>query len=179
MISHSWRRDCGSKPGRRLVEEQQIRIADQRAGHGQPLLLAARQLAHQRLGFFFQRDACDHVGRLKTFAIETAEQGQRLQDGELFREPRFLQRDADPLADFIIGLAPSQPQYFDVAGSRGQQALEDFDGRRLAGSVGSQQSEAFAALDVQIEPAHGVDRRPPFVALDEIRAADSQWHGRA
>ena len=34
------------KPRCRLVEKQQLRIADQRAGHRQPLLLASRESAH-------------------------------------------------------------------------------------------------------------------------------------
>ena len=34
--------------GRRLVEEQQLRVADQGAGHRQPLLLAAGELARRR-----------------------------------------------------------------------------------------------------------------------------------
>ena len=42
------------------------------------------------------------VGRgLEAVAVETAKQPQRFQHGELFAQARFLQRDADPLADFV------------------------------------------------------------------------------
>ena len=55
MMSQSCRRDCGSRPGRRLVEEQQLRVADQRAGDGQPLLLAAGELADAGVGLLLER----------------------------------------------------------------------------------------------------------------------------
>ena len=39
---------------RRLIQKQQLRIADQRARHGQPLLLPARQPAYARLSLLFE-----------------------------------------------------------------------------------------------------------------------------
>ena len=36
------------EPGRRLVEEEQLGVADQRAGEREPLLLPARELADPR-----------------------------------------------------------------------------------------------------------------------------------
>ena len=42
--------------GRGLVEEQQLRVADQRAGHGQALLLPAGEGAHARLRLLRELD---------------------------------------------------------------------------------------------------------------------------
>ena len=65
ISSQSWRRDCGIEPGGRLVEEEQLRVADQRAGQRQPLLLAAGELADPRVALLLelhQRDAPRSAG---------------------------------------------------------------------------------------------------------------------
>ena len=49
------------EPGRRLVEEQQLRIADQRAGEREPLLLAARQRADARAPLLLELHEPDDV----------------------------------------------------------------------------------------------------------------------
>ena len=93
------------------------------------------------------------------------------QHGELFGQPRFLQRDADPLADLVVGPAPLQAQHFAPRRrSACQQPLEDFDRGGLAGPVRAEQAEALAAARPPVEPAHGLDRRLAVVSLDEVRA---------
>ena len=99
------------------------------------------------------------------------------QHGELFGQPRLLQRDADPLANLVRLAAPVVAQHFDLAGRGLEQAFEDFDRRRLASAVGAQQAEALALLDRQIESAHRLHRRLAVVSLHQIVAADGE-HGR-
>ena len=50
------------QPGRRLVEEQDVRLADQRARDRQPLPLAARQLADPRVTLLSQLDVGQQRG---------------------------------------------------------------------------------------------------------------------
>ena len=49
------------EPGRRLVEEQQVRIADERAREGEPLLLSPRERADPRVTLFLQLNQPDQV----------------------------------------------------------------------------------------------------------------------
>ena len=163
--------------GRRLVEKQKLRIADQCAGDGQPLLLSAGEIANPRLGFLFERNLRHRLFRLDSLPVEAAEERERFADGELFGESCFLQRDADSLPDFIVLLAPTEAQDFDVAGRGVEQPFEDLDRGGLAGAVGSEQAEALALLDSQIETAHGLDRRLAVVALHEIGATNCEHIG--
>ena len=56
-------------------------------------------------------------------------------------------------------IGPSRP---DVAGTARAVALEDLDGRRLAGAVGAEQPEDLTGPDLEVDPAHDhvVGRRP-------------------
>ena len=113
------------EPRRRLVEEQQLRIADQRAGHGQPLLLPARELADPRVGFFFQRDA-RHALR----------SGRAPRDRSCETASAFPARSAFPTAASLAARCrsagesrrpppPAQPQHLDLAGGRRAAALRE------------------------------------------------------
>ena len=77
--------------------------------------------------------------------VEAPEERDHLADGLLVGKPRFLERDADPLAD-PSGLAYAQLQAEDLDLARGRlvQPLEDLDGGRLARAVGAEQAEALA-----------------------------------
>ena len=61
--STSWRVRT-STPGRRLVHQQQVGLAEQRAGHEHPLLLAARQFADVTVGEVADAEPVEHVGDL-------------------------------------------------------------------------------------------------------------------
>src|SRR3954447_3558058 len=75
---------------RRLIQEQNSRIADQRRRGGEPLPLAAGELSHPRICFFRELQLLHHFGGWARLAIETREQLDRFTNGELFGEPRFL-----------------------------------------------------------------------------------------
>ena len=111
---------------------------------------------------------------LDPLAIEAAEQRERFADVELFGEPRLLQRDADPLADLIVLLAPAKAEDLHLAGSGVEQAFEDFDRGGFARAVGTQQAKALALFDCQVETAHRIDRRFAVVALHKLGAANGK-----
>ena len=56
ITSQRLRRACGSRPGRRLVEEHDLGVVHEREGDREALLLAARELARLRLGLLLEPD---------------------------------------------------------------------------------------------------------------------------
>ena len=96
----------GIEAGGRLVEKQQLRIAHQGHGHGQPLLLPAREVLDPRVRLLLQRNPGDGGRRLDAVAIESCERGSRSRDRELVGKTRFLQRDADAAANRLRIVAP-------------------------------------------------------------------------
>ena len=54
IASQAVRRAAGSKPGRRLVEEDELGVADEREGEVQAPLLAAGQRARDVVGLLVQ-----------------------------------------------------------------------------------------------------------------------------
>src|SRR5436309_3243288 len=58
----------------RLIEEEQLRVADEGAGHGQALLLAAGELADVGVGLLGQLHLLQGGARRQALAVEAAEQ---------------------------------------------------------------------------------------------------------
>ena len=69
---------------------------------------------------------------------------------------------------------PGAAQNFDIAGSRFQQAFQDFDGRGFACAVGTQQTKALAGLDGEVQAAYGFYF--PFIGLAQIATLDGDGH---
>ena len=63
----------GIEAGRRLVEKDQVRIADDRAGEREPLLLSAGQLADARIALLVELDDMDHVVDRPAALVEAPE----------------------------------------------------------------------------------------------------------
>ena len=99
---------------------------------------------------------------------------ERLQHPQLVGELGLLELDADALAQGLRrSLSQVGPQHLHRPGVGGVQALEDLDGRGLAGAVGAEQTEALAGAHLEVDPIDG-DQGP--VALDETAAAESGRH---
>ena len=60
------------KPGGRLIEKQQLRIADERTSNSESLFLPARKLADSRVSFFFERDGVNNFVDAVPALLETA-----------------------------------------------------------------------------------------------------------
>src|SRR5581483_926973 len=98
-----------------LVEEEEIGIADESAGHGEALFLAAGKLADARILLLFELHESDHLGGRGSFGEEAAEEADGFEDGELVGELGFLQLDAEALAELVRVTAPLQAEDFDLA----------------------------------------------------------------
>ena len=165
----------GVESGGRLVEEEQIRIGNERARDGEALLLSARKLLHPRAAFLAQSDEVEHLIDLTPARKEAAEEEGHLFDRQLVGQMRLLQRDADPVAERRLVFVPAHAEHFDLAARRRIEALEDLAGRGLPRAVRPQKSEALPAANLEIEAVDGGD---VVVPLDEAAAADGEFHQR-
>ena len=136
-----------------LVEEQQLGIADQRAGHGQALLLAAGKRAHAGIAFFFELGSGDDFVHRDAAMEKAAEKAEGFENRELFRELRFLELNADALAQIGGMVTPVSAEKNDLAGIGSSQAFADFDGGGFACAVGAEQAEAFAGVTSRSRPS--------------------------
>ena len=131
--------------GRRLVEKQQVRIADERAREREPLLLSARERADARVALLLELHQRDHLVRRRA-ALDRS-----CGTGAASRARSACRRAASPAAGCrAAGAAPARPapsagrapRRRPTSGCR--QALADLDRRRLAGAVRAEQAEALA-----------------------------------
>src|SRR6185436_9394224 len=79
--------------GGRLVEKQQLRIPDERAGDGEPLLLSAGQSADAGQSLLAELDLIDDLANVACLTVEALEKRERLVDGELLGELGILELD--------------------------------------------------------------------------------------
>ena len=144
--------------GGRLVEEDQLRTADQRQGQRQPLLLPAGQPLDRgrvrrrsaRPGRAARRSRAGARRRRRTARSSSTARAPRCSRR---RRPAASRRPA--VAARRASRSGSRPSTRTAPASGRAEALADLDGRRLAGAVRAEQREHLAALDGQRQP---VDR---------------------
>ncbi len=96
----------GVEAGRRLVEEEQLGVADQRHADVEPPLLAAGELARPLVGFPSRpTSAIDLLDRARVAEVAGVEL-ERLAHGQVGIEAVRLQDDADPVAPGAPGVLP-------------------------------------------------------------------------
>src|SRR6185312_12848018 len=143
--------------------------ADQGTGHGQALLLAARELADPGVAFLLQGEADEHGFRVPSSPVEGAEEAHRLEHRQLLVELCLLERDTEPFAKLAPVALPGAAQDLHLTRVRFGEALENLDRGRLAGAIGPEEAEALAAANFEIE---AVDGDYVGVALHQSGAAD-------
>src|SRR6478672_6354179 len=87
------------EPRRRLVEEQQLRVADDGAGEREALLLSAAQLPDARLALLTELYDVDHLVHTPAALVEAAEEHHGLLHRQLLGELRLLKLDAEALTE--------------------------------------------------------------------------------
>jgi hypothetical protein len=144
------------EPRRRLVEEDQLGIADERQRQVEPALLTARERAHVGVGLLLQAGDRDDLLDVARARVEVGEVAQRLARRDVAVHPGRLQDDADALAQRPRALLWVVSEHrHDPARARAV-ALEDLDGRRLPGAVGPEQAEDLAGGDLEVQAPHGL-----------------------
>src|SRR4051812_41602760 len=162
----------GIQSRRRFIEKEQVRIADDRAGEGQALLLAAGQLADASVALFIELDAGDHLIDLRAGLVEAAKETQRLVDRELFTQLRVLQLYPKPLTETLFVVFPGHAEDRDFAFVGLEQPFADFYGRRLARAVRPKKAEALSGGDLEVQ---SVDRYDIVIAFTE--SANGERYG--
>ena len=157
---------------RRLVEEQNPRVVDEREREVKPTLHPTRVAADAAIGGLVQSDALEQLvaapGSVRAReALERGLQSQVLAAGEHRVERGLLQRGTDRRAhlralahDVVAG---------DARGSRrgGQQRGQHQHRRGLSGAVGSEEAVDLARRYDEIDPVDGA--RPLAELADELR----------
>ena len=162
--------ELGVEVRERLVEEEQLRLDDERAGQRHALLLAARQLAREAVAEALEADQAQRLRDL-------------LPDGGR-SEPAHLEPEGDVLGGREVGeegvaledepgVPPVGRQHGDVAGAepnaagrRLDESPDHAEGRRLAAPAGPEQDDQLALLDgerdIADDPVLGVALRQPL-----------------
>ena len=158
----------GVEARRRLVEEHQLRIADQRQRDIEAALLAAGELLRARV-------ALPRSGRrARSSPPPPADAGSSRRRARRARAPsarRASCRTAAPgrRASATARSAAAGPRRARCTSPRvaGPVPLEDLDGRRLPGAVGTEEREHLAVPDLEVDPAHDL-----LVAVGLAQPAD-------
>src|SRR5439155_24243 len=84
--------------GRRLVEEDQLRVADEREPEVEPTALAAREASDELVALLPEADQLDHLVDRARLRVVAGEEAQVLRDAQRLVHGRGLEHDADPVA---------------------------------------------------------------------------------
>ena len=156
--------------GRGLVEKQQLRIANQGAGHGQPLLLPAGKAAYAGMALFFKLRGANRLVDRDAVAKETAKKPERLLDGKFVRELGFLELNTDALAKFAGPCGPVQAEHFHRPFVGIGEAFADFNGGGLPCPIGAEQAKALTLHDFEIEPIDSLHVGKGFLQAPQQQA---------
>src|SRR4051795_591875 len=164
---------------RRLVEEDQLGVADEREREVEAAQLAAAQRARVRVGLVPQPREVEDLVNVARGGVEACPMGDRLAHRDVPVHARALEHDAHALAQLVGPLLRVVAEHgHDPARARAV-ALEDLHRGRLARPVRAEQPEDLARRDLEVDTAHGV-----MVAVALVQVADEDGrcggahHGR-
>jgi hypothetical protein len=157
---------------RRLVEEDEVGVADERDAEIEATLLASRERLHLVVRLLREADEPDHLVDVPRLRVVAGEDAVDLARGQPRPELGLLQDDADPLPERPLCLPGVEAQHPHLACVALAVALEDLHGRRLPGAVRAEQPEDLARADLEVDPADGLD-----VAVRLAQAADRDGAG--
>ena len=140
---------------RRLVEEQDVGVADEAEREVQAPALPAGERAGAGVALGVELDEVDELVGAEAARVPAAVHLQQLADRQLLLDAGGLQDDADPVAQLARRGAGVIPEDRDAPRRRDAVALGDLGDRRLAGPVGPQQAEHLAVGDVEADAADG------------------------
>ena len=154
MTSQAVRRAAGSKPGGRLVQEDDVGVADQRERDIKTPSLPTRKIMRERVRLLSQSHQRDRVIDITGRSVVTRVQLHAL----TYRQARlglgFLQHNADTISPSGVALCRVNPKDMHLTVCAVPKPLENLHGRGLASAVRTQEREDLSRPHVQIHTAH-------------------------
>ena len=164
--------------GRRLVEQNQLGLVHQRAGERQLLLHAAGEAIRQTVA---ERCELRHLEEpaatslVVRDAMDLGEEGHVLVDREIAVQAEALGQVTDPLRNPPVIARRILVEDAHLARVSVKQAAHQSNRRRLAGAVGSDETEHLAACNLE---GQARQRLGAAVALDDAGERDCSLVGR-
>ena len=161
--------------GRGLVEEDELRVADEGEPEVETTQLPARECPHARSGALLEADELDHLADVPRARVVAGEEVERLAHRERRVHGGGLEHDSDArpkrcAAGFGIDAEDAR-----LAAVAAPVALEDLDRRRLPGAVRAEEGEHLTCLDAEVE---AVEHLPRAVRLPEVDDLDRRQRSR-
>jgi hypothetical protein len=146
--------------GRRLIEDEQVGILDQRIGDAQPLEHAPRIRLDERIGPIAQTDLDEdlvdgRLGDIARDAIESSRIAQVLATGHVAVEADLVGHVAHPSLDLERPARRIEAHHPRSTRGRLGETQEHQDGRRLARAVLAKQAEDLAGSHLEVEVIDG------------------------
>src|SRR6185312_3178720 len=141
--------------GGRLVEEDQVGVADDPDRHVDPPFLTAGQGADASVALVAEADQLDRLRDRARCRVEAGEEGDRLAHGPERVELALLEDEADAVAPGAGRGGGVDTEDRDFAAAALAVALEDLDRGRLAGAVGHAEAEDLTGGDLEVDAADG------------------------
>ena len=171
------------EPDRRLVQEQDARIVQQRGDQFALHPLAQAQLAHRHVELLTEIEQLDELAEVVSMpivvgAVDVVEQIEALDQRQVPPQLAPLpEHDPDAPSERDASAHRHKPGDLDVAGRRRQDAGEHLDRRRLPGAVRSEVADHLPRLDRDADTGDGVDdalraSQPAGLGPDDERLAE-------
>jgi len=154
---------------RRLVQEGDLRSADQRQRELEALLLAAREAAEGRTSDAPEVETVQELVAVERIGEKAAPEPDRVQWPHGRVDPAGLEHHADPRGERSPLGDGVEPEHFHRTRRRTAVALARFDDARLAGAVRPEKREHRSGVGVEVHSCHRFDRS---VAHDEAAHPD-------
>ena len=168
----------GVEAGGRLVEEEQLGVADERDRDVEPPLLAAGQAPGALIGLLGESDELDRLVDRSRGPVVAGVHLERLAHGQQRLHPAFLEDEADPPAPIASRRRRIGAEDLDLAAVAVEVALQDLEiAVVFPAPLGPRNAKISPRLDLEVDPAQ---RLEVAVGLAQPPDADHGFrHGRA
>ncbi len=165
---------------RGLVEYEEARLVDQPARDEDAPSLPAREDVDPLRGAVREleegEELVDPGARLLRVEVVVARvDGEVLAGRELDLEVVLLRDDSEPALHLTWRAHDVESEDREIASSGRARAVDHLHGRRLPGSVGSEEAEALSGADLEVDSRDGDEGAEPL--LEAARADDGVGHG--
>src|SRR5215469_8489124 len=141
----------------RLIEEQELRVIDQRQSQSQALLLAAGKRLVSGGPFVPQLQPFQELLRAQAAGVERGEQLHGLLHADFRRQVGGLQADADAVFELLLLAIGIEAQNPSVSAAARSQAFKNLHRAGFAGAIGAEQAEDLARADLEVDALYGVN----------------------